>query len=60
MNQMEFMTEVLFDWCTLENKEFISADDLLFTDDTGNSFPVYNRFCRFNIFDPSSNFNFLL
>ena len=34
MNQMEFMTEVLSDWCTLENKEFISADDLLYTDDT--------------------------
>tara|TARA_B100001996_G_scaffold53760_1_gene38208 strand:- start:135 stop:320 length:186 start_codon:yes stop_codon:yes gene_type:complete len=34
MSQMEFMTEVLSDWCTLENKEFISADDLLFTDNT--------------------------
>ena len=28
------MTEVLSDWCTVENKEFISADDLLFGDDT--------------------------
>jgi len=34
MSKMEFMTEVLSDWCTLENKEFISADDLLCTDDT--------------------------
>ena len=34
MSQMEFMTEVLSDLCTLENKEFISADDLLFTDNT--------------------------
>jgi len=34
MNQIEFLTEVLSDWCNQEGKEFISADDLLYTDNT--------------------------
>jgi len=31
---IEFLTKVLFDYCTLHNLEYISADELLYESDT--------------------------
>ena len=40
-NQLEFLSEVLKDFCTLHNLEFLSADDLLF--DPSNELTEYQH-----------------
>ena len=40
-NQLDFLTEVLQDFCQLHNLEFMSADDILYTDD--NKLTLYER-----------------
>ena len=37
MNNLDFLSNVLEDFCTKYNLEFISADDLLYADGTYNS-----------------------
>ena len=34
MNRLDFLSNVLFDYCTLHNLEYMSADDLLYESDT--------------------------
>ena len=40
-NQLDFLSEVLQDFCELHNLEFMSADDILYTDD--NKLTLYER-----------------
>ena len=40
-NQLDFLSEVLSDFCELHNLEYMSADDILFTDD--NKLTLYER-----------------
>ena len=40
-NQLDFLTEVLQDFCEKQNLEYMSADDILFTDD--NKLTLYER-----------------
>ena len=57
---IEFLTKVLFDYCTLHNLEYISADDLLYESDNHNQAICYNKLtseqedwlsCYINIWD---------
>ena len=38
---IEFLTKVLFDYCTLHNLEYISADDLLYESDNNEEMDCY-------------------
>ena len=40
-NQLDFLSEVLQDFCELHSLEYMSADDILFTDD--NKLTLYER-----------------
>ena len=40
-NQLDFLSEVLQDFCELLNLEFMSADDILFADN--NKLTLYER-----------------
>ena len=40
-NQLDFLSEVLQDFCQLHNLECMSADDILYTDD--NKLTLYER-----------------
>ena len=40
-NQLDFLSEVLQDFCELHNLEFMSADDILYTDN--NKLTLYER-----------------
>ena len=40
-NQLDFLSEVLQDFCDLHNLEYMSADDILFTDN--NKLTLYER-----------------
>ena len=40
-NQLDFLSEVLQDFCELHNLEFMSADDILFDDN--NKLTLYER-----------------
>ena len=40
-NQLDFLTEVLQDFCEKQNLEYMSADDILFTDN--NKLTLYER-----------------
>ena len=40
-NQLDFLSEVLSDFCDLHNLEYMSADDILFTDN--NKLTLYER-----------------
>ena len=40
-NQLDFLSEVLQDFCELHNLEFMSADDILYGDD--NKLTLYER-----------------
>ncbi len=41
MNQLDFMTEVLQDFCESHSIDCMSADDILYTDD--NKLTLYER-----------------
>ena len=38
---IEFLTKVLFDYCTLHNLEYMSADDLLYESDNNSEMDCY-------------------
>ena len=38
---IEFLTKVLFDYCTLHNLEYISADELLYESDNNSELDCY-------------------
>ena len=38
---IEFLTKVLFDYCTLHNLEYMSADDLLYESDDNSELDCY-------------------
>ena len=40
-NQLDFLTEVLQDFCEKQNLEYMSADDILYGDD--NKLTLYER-----------------
>ena len=40
-NQLDFLSEVLQDFCDLHNLEYMSADDILFADN--NKLTLYER-----------------
>ena len=40
-NQLDFLTEVLQDFCEKQNLEYMSADDILFADN--NKLTLYER-----------------
>ena len=40
---IEFLTKVLFDYCTLHNLEYISADDLLYESDNNSELECYTK-----------------
>ena len=40
---IEFLTKVLFDYCTLHNLEYMSADDLLYESDNNSELECYTK-----------------
>ena len=40
---IEFLTKVLFDYCTLHNLEYISADELLYESDNNSDLECYTK-----------------
>ena len=38
---IEFLTKVLYDYCTLHNLEYISADELLYESDNNSEMDCY-------------------
>ena len=40
---IEFLTKVLFDYCTLHNLEYISADELLYESDNDSELECYTK-----------------
>ena len=38
---IEFLTKVLYDYCTLHNLEYISADELLYESDNNSDLDCY-------------------
>ena len=40
---IEFLTKVLFDYCTLHNLEYIRADELLYESDNNSDLECYTK-----------------
>ena len=40
---IEFLTKVLYDYCTLHNLEYISADELLYESDNNSDLECYTK-----------------
>ena len=40
---IEFLTKVLYDYCTLHNLEYISADELLYESDNNSELECYTK-----------------
>ena len=40
---IEFLTKVLFDYCTLHNLEYMSADDILYESDNNSELECYTK-----------------
>ena len=60
MNRLDFLSNVLFDYCTLHNLEYISADELLYESDNHTNADCYTKLtseqedwlsCYINIWD---------
>ena len=60
MNQIDFLSNVLFDYCTLHNLEYISADELLYESDNHTNADCYTKLtseqedwlsCYINVWD---------
>ena len=60
MNRLDFLSNVLHDYCTLHNLEYMSADDLLYESDNHNDADCYNKLtseqedwlsCYINVWD---------
>ncbi len=41
MNRLDFLSNVLHDYCTLHNLEYMSADDLLYESDNNSEMDCY-------------------
>ena len=61
---IEFLTKVLFDYCTLHNLEYISADELLYESDNNSEMDCYVKLtleqqdwlsCYINVWDTVVN-----
>ena len=60
MNRLDFLSNVLFDYCTLHNLEYISADELLYESDNHTNADCYTKLtseqedwlsCYINVWD---------
>ena len=40
---IEFLTKVLYDYCTLHNLQYISADELLYESDNNSELECYTK-----------------
>ena len=43
MNQIDFLSNVLRDYCTLHDLEYMSADDLLYESDNNSEMDCYTK-----------------
>ena len=43
MDRLNFLSNVLFDYCTLHNLEYMSADDLLYESDNNSDMDCYTK-----------------
>ena len=43
MNQIDFLSNVLRDYCTLHDLEYMSADDLLYESDNNSDMDCYTK-----------------
>ena len=43
MNKLDFLSNVLRDYCTLHNLEYMSADDLLYESDNNSDMDCYTK-----------------
>ena len=64
MNRLDFLSNVLFDYCTLHNLEYMSADDLLYESDNNSEMDCYVKLtleqqdwlsCYINVWDQIVN-----
>ena len=60
MNRLDFLSNVLHDYCTLHNLEYMSADDLLYESDNNSEMDCYTKLtseqqdwlsCYINVWD---------
>ena len=60
MNRLDFLSNVLHDYCTLHNLDYMSADDLLYESDNNSEMDCYTKLtseqedwlsCYINIWD---------
>ena len=60
MNRLDFLSNVLHDYCTLHNLEYMSADDLLYESDNNSDMDCYTKLtseqqdwlsCYINVWD---------
>ena len=64
MNRLDFLSNVLQDYCTLHNLEYMSADDLLYESDNNSEMDCYVKLtleqedwlsCYINVWDQIVN-----
>ena len=64
MNRLDFLSNVLFDYCTLHNLEYMSADDLLYESNNNSEMDCYTKLtseqedwlsCYINVWDTIVN-----
>ena len=64
MNRLDFLSNVLQDYCTLHNLEYMSADDLLYESDNNSEMDCYVKLtldqqdwlsCYINVWDTVVN-----
>ena len=64
MNSIDFLSNVLQDYCTLHNLEYMSADDLLYESDNNSEMDCYVKLtldqqdwlsCYINVWDTIVN-----
>ena len=64
MNRLDFLSNVLHDYCTLHNLEYMSADDLLYESNNNSEMDCYTKLtseqedwlsCYINVWDTVVN-----
>ncbi len=64
MNRLDFLSDVLRDYCTLHDLPFISADDLLYESNNNSEMDCYTKLtseqedwlsCYINVWDTIAN-----
>ena len=64
MNRLDFLSNVLHDYCTLHNLDYMSADDLLYESDNNSEMDCYTKLtseqedwlsCYINVWDTIVN-----